>query len=99
VEVDLLFSDEPWLPGALQHPRYDPAGYPVLDLPYLVLMKLESMRAQDLADISRMLGWASDEELSRVREVITRYSPRDSEDLELLIFLGKKERETPPDAE
>ncbi len=99
VEVDVLFSDAPWLATALRQLRHDPAGYPVLDLPYLALMKLVAMRTQDWADVSRMLGLASDAELDRVREVIARYSPEDSDDLESLIFLGKKEQETLPPAE
>ena len=45
----------------------DAAGFPVLDLPYLVLMKLETSRAQDLADLSKMLGLAADDELDRTR--------------------------------
>ena len=95
VEVGVLFSDAPWLRSALQQPRQDSAGYPVLDLPYLILMKLAAMRAQDWADISRMLGLASHEELSRVREIVARYSREDSSDLESLIYIGKKEQEPP----
>jgi hypothetical protein len=98
-EVDMLLGDMPWLTDALQNPRQDPAGYPVLDLPYLVLMKLEAMRAQDWADITRMLGLAPDEELARVRSAVARYSPVDSADLDALIFIGKKEMEPPPSSE
>lgn len=43
-----------------------------------------------------MLSWASDAELDAVREVVARYSPEDLEDLEALIFLGRKEQETLP---
>lgn len=99
VEVDVLFGRYPWLSEAFQHTNSDPAGYPVLALPYLVLMKLDAMRAQDWADISRMLGLASAEDLDQVRAVVARYSPEDSGDLESLIFIGQKERELPPDAE
>ncbi len=95
VPIDVLFGDMPWLDQALQHPEKDPAGFPVLGLPYLVLMKLASMHAQDWADISRMLGLAPEADLNRVREVIARYSPQDSEDLESLIYIGKKEQEPP----
>ena len=91
VEVDVIFGDYPWIDEALAHPREDPAGYPVLDLPYLVLMKLESSRAQDTADVTRMLGLASDEELERVRKVVARYAPDALEDLEALIYLGQVE--------
>ena len=67
VEVDVILGDYPWLDEALARPRQDPAGYPVLDLPYLVLMKLAASRVQDTADLSRMLGLASEEDLVRVR--------------------------------
>ena len=99
IEVDVLFGQYPWLSEAFRHVNSDPAGYPVLALPYLVLMKLDAMRAQDWADISRMLGLASVEDLDQVRAVVARYSPEDSGDLESLIFIGQKERELPPDAE
>lgn len=99
VEVDVLFGDYPWLKEALTHPSKDPAGYPVLGMPYLVLMKLTAQRAQDWADASRILGWASDADLDEVRVVVAKYSPEDREDLESLIFLGRKEQEFPPDSE
>jgi hypothetical protein len=99
IEVDVVLGDQPWLKNALAQPANDPAGYPVLELPYLILLKLTAQRAQDWADVSRILGWASDAELDAVRAAIARYTPEDSEDLESLIFIGKKEREIPPDAE
>jgi hypothetical protein len=58
-------------------------------------MKLGASRSQDMADISRMVGWASDEDLQAVRDVVTQYSPQDSEDLESMIFLGQQERNLP----
>lgn len=95
VEVDVLFGNYPWLREALTDPGYDAAGFPVIALQYLVLMKLTAQRAQDFADVSRMLGWASDEKLENVRAVVARYSPEDLEDLESLIYLGRMEREMP----
>lgn len=97
IEVDVLFGNMPWLPEALQQPQTDMAGYPVLPLPYLVLMKLDAARPQDWADVSRMLGLADDAQLAQVRQVVARYSPVDSEDLESLIYLGKMELQSPPD--
>jgi len=96
-ELDVLFGSFPWLKNALDHPRQDPAGYPVIGLPYITLMKMEAQRAQDWADVSRMLGWASDTDLDEVRAVVKQYAPEDLEDLESLIFIGKKEQEIPPD--
>lgn len=98
VEVDVLFGNYPWLRKALAHLSKDPAGFPVIGMPYLVLMKINAQRAQDLADASRMVGWASDAELDEVRAVVAQYSPEDSEDLESLIFIGKREQEFPPDS-
>jgi hypothetical protein len=96
VELDVLFGDEPWVKETLTHPKKDPNGYPVVSLAYLVLLKMASQRAQNWADVSRMLGWASDIELDKVRAIVNRYAPEDVEDLESLIFIGKKEREIPP---
>ena len=98
VEVDVLFGSAAWLKNALARPGTDPAGYPVVELPYLILLKLTAQRAQDWADVSRMLGWASDADLDAVRAVVKRYVPEDLEDLESLIFIGKKEQEIPPQA-
>jgi hypothetical protein len=97
VEVDVLFGKYPWIKAALKQPNRDAAGYPVIGLPYLVLMKLSAQRVQDWADVSRMLGWAADADLDAVRAIVTRYSPEDLEDLETLIFLGRQECEMPPE--
>jgi hypothetical protein len=91
VEVDVILGDYPWLEEALARPRQDSSGYPVLDLPYLVLMKLAASRVQDAADLSRMLGLASEENLARVRAVVARYAPEEADDLESLIYLGRVE--------
>jgi hypothetical protein len=95
VEVDVILGDYPWLAEALTRLRRDPAGYPVLDLPYLILMKLESARTQDLGDLARMLGLASATELTQVRAVVARYAPEAAEDLESLIYLGRLEMKPP----
>jgi len=91
VEIDVLLSDAAWLSEAFAQVGHDAAGLPVLALPYLVLMKLTAMRSQDWADVSRMLGLAAETELELVRDVVRRYSPEDSEDLEALIVLGRRE--------
>lgn len=91
VEIDVLLGNEPWVEAALAKPRLDPAGYPVIDLPYLVLMKLAASRGQDIGDLSVMLGLADEESLSRVRQTVARYTPADSDDLESLIFIGRQQ--------
>jgi len=70
-ELDILFGNYPWLKKALTDTGQDPAGYPVVKLPYLALMKMEAQRAQDWTDVSRMLGWASDTDLDEVRAVVS----------------------------
>jgi hypothetical protein len=72
----------------------DPDGSPVLTLPYLVLMKLESGRVQDVADVSRMLGFAGDAALGEVRSLIGRHARDMTADLESIIELGKLEHDS-----
>ncbi len=83
------------LDEAVSAPNRGPTGLPVITLPYLILMKLLSSRARDVADMSRMLGQATHITRDAVREVIQRYRPEDLADLESLIALGDLElRET-----
>ncbi len=91
IEVDVILGDYPWLDEALARPRQDQAGYPVLDLPYLVLMKMAASRSRDVGDLGTMLGLASEEELVSVRAVVARYAPTEIDDLEGLIYLGRLE--------
>ncbi|MBI4769068.1 MAG: hypothetical protein HY784_01295 [Chloroflexi bacterium] len=74
-EVDLIYGDYPWLDHALAHPEFDAAGYPVIGLPYLILLKLWATRDQDWTDITRMLSTASDEQIDKIRAVVARHSP------------------------
>lgn len=87
----VLESAEPWVRDAVMNPNRSPAGEPVIALPYLVLLKLAASRAQDLADVSRMLGAADDAALADVRRAVQAYRPEDSADLESLIALGRLE--------
>lgn len=89
--VDVIEGRKVWIPEALQHVRHDQQGLPVLALPYLVLMKVESGRAQDLADAARMMGLASEELRQEARSVFQRHAADALEDLESLITLGKLE--------
>jgi hypothetical protein len=95
VQLDLIYGRYPWLDKALAHPHRDAAGYPVIGLPYLVLLKMWATRNQDWADITRMLSTATDEQIAEVRKMIAQHSPEDSDDLETMIYLGKREMETP----
>lgn len=95
-EVDMLIvKGRRWaeaLERATNHA--DENGSPVLALSDLVLMKLESGRAQDAADVIRMLGFAEEPALEKVREAIVRLAPELREDLESMIQLGKLEHES-----
>jgi hypothetical protein len=92
-ELDVLYSDATWVADAIAHPNLSPSGLPVVSLPYLVLLKLESSRGIDVGDLQRMLGAADEATLNRVREVVATYRPDDVDDLESLIALGKLEYE------
>jgi hypothetical protein len=89
--LDVLEGEDEWVKSAIATPNYAPDGLPIIALPYLVLMKLSASRTQDLADISRMLGLAKEEELSKIRLIIKNYLPMAEEDLDSLIMLGKLE--------
>jgi hypothetical protein len=95
VEIDLLYGDYPWLDEALARPELDQAGYPMISLPYLVLLKMASSRGRDIGDLTTMLGLASPESLHQIRAIAARYTPADSEDLETLIYLGQREMQSP----
>jgi len=92
--IDVIESRAEWVAEALRSIQRDPQGLPILDLPYLVLMKIQAGRAQDLADVARILGAAQDARRHEAREVISRWLPEASEDLESLIALGRLEMQT-----
>ena len=83
--------EQAWVAEAIANPNFSPDGLPVIGLPYLVLMKLQASRVQDLADVSRMLGGADEEMLNSVRSLVGVYLSDASEDLESLITLGRLE--------
>jgi len=91
--LDILEGREPWWPEALAQaqPNRDAQGLPVLTLPYLVLSKLLAGRVQDIADATRMLGYADEAGLREVRRLIGKLQADLLEDLESLISLGKLE--------
>jgi hypothetical protein len=91
--VDVLESSEPWVAQALAEAgeNLDLQGLPILPLPYFVLLKFRSGRVQDLADITRMLGQAEENQLDEVRRVMAAFELDALEDLESLITLGQME--------
>jgi len=91
--LDVLEGTASWVIEAISNPNYAPDGSPIINLPYLILMKLIAGRSQDLADISRMLGGATESQFLEVKEIISQYLPNATEDLESLVVLGKLERQ------
>jgi hypothetical protein len=91
--LDILVSNEPWVMAALEQAslNVDMQGLPVLPLGYLVLLKFRASRLQDVADMSRMLGQATADQLHEVRAVFQAWEPDGLEDVESLIALGQLE--------
>jgi hypothetical protein len=91
--VDLLEADAPWVTTALEQAQQnrDLQGLPVLPFPYFIVMKLQSGRTLHLADVTRMLGLASDADLDATREAIRQLMPDAVDDLESMIVLGRME--------
>jgi len=89
--VCILSSNQPWVHEAIASVRHDDIGLPIVDLPYLVALKLDASRGVDQGDLTRMLGFASDADLHRTRVVIARLLPADADDLEQYIEIGRFE--------
>ena len=89
--LDVIESESAWVNSAVTHPESSPDGLPIIALPYLVLMKLQASRSQDIADVTRMLGGADETALNLVRNAVKTYLNDAVEDLESLIMLGKLE--------
>ena len=87
--IDLIASCEPWVEHALQNPSYDAAQFPVIPLAYLVVMKLEVVHLQDLADISRMLEATSFEERAVIRQAVLTFCAEYLEDFEQLLLIAE----------
>jgi len=92
--IDVIEGHESWWVDALNEAQSnrDAQGLPVLPLRYLVLMKFQAGRVQDIADITRMLGQANDRALDSIRTIFKQFAPSDLSDLESLITLGKLEQ-------
>ena len=91
VPVDLIALPDVWAETALAEAANNLGsdGMPVLPLPYLVLLKMDATRPQDVADGERMLAAASPEQRDEVRTAIRRWAPRLSDDLESTIAMAK----------
>ena len=91
--LDLLAPAGAWVEEAISRAVQGEDRLPYIDLPFLVIMKLSSGRVQDLADITRMMGAADDNDVQRTRGEVRKWRPGDSEDLESMIRLGRLEHD------
>jgi hypothetical protein len=95
-ELDVIEVSEKWWTHALKAAQNnrDLQGLPVLPLPQLVFSKMRTMRPQDVADATRVLGQATLEQLDETREFLKKYgTPEEVEDLESLVQMGQLELE------
>ncbi len=97
--LDVLFAEGQWVNEAVSQPVYleQQPNIPFISLPYLVLMKLNSSRSQDIADVERMLGNKSDQEIAVVSQVIRSFYPEALDDLYSLIEIGRLEHRPTPE--
>jgi hypothetical protein len=94
MSLDVIEGRGRWAEEALGQPIIERAtALPFVSLPYLVLMKFDASRPQDIADLSRMLGGAAEPALSEVHRVVAQYMPDAVEDIESLTALGRLEYE------
>ncbi|NNJ11821.1 hypothetical protein EKD04_015930 [Chloroflexales bacterium ZM16-3] len=89
--IDILTRSDPWLDDAFAHAVLDSAGIPVIPRAYLILIKLQAGRTQDLADIQRLLALTPIAERVMVRGIVEQYSPELTEDFDSLITLADLE--------
>jgi hypothetical protein len=91
----VITRSDSWLDTALLAPAQDSAGYPVLGRPFLILLKLEAGRTQDLADVQRLLAYTASEERASIRTLIVAEQPELVEDYDSLCILADLEFGTP----
>lgn len=89
--VDVLTGTAPWLHLALERPTPDPAGLPAMPRPYLLLLKLQAGRTQDLADVQRLLRGTSTADRSAMRAIVEEYAVDLVEDYDALVTLADLE--------
>ena len=81
--IDLLHApNQSWVTAALDAPVKTSEGLQIIDLPYLIILKLSATRAVDISDIVGMLQHASDDERVRIRQVIETHRSDLLEDFE-----------------
>lgn len=89
--IDVLTRSDLWLDAAIASPASDPAGYPVLSRPFLMLLKLQAGPTQDLADIQRLLARTPTSEQVVIRQLVADENPELVEDFDSLCTLADLE--------
>lgn len=94
-ELDVIGLPGAWGEEAISAATFDQGSrMRTVTLPYAVLTKMISSRAQDVSDISRMLGSLTDEDLVPVIALTKQHMAADDlDDLEQIIALGRLEAE------
>lgn len=92
-EIDVITSTEDWVTDGLKNAQdnRDRQNLPILPMKYLIFLKLRSMRTQDFADLSRILGHCSESTYSEIRHWIINRRPDFDEDLDQIRELGQIE--------
>ena len=81
--IDLLHApNQSWVTAALDAPVKTSEGLQIIDLPYLIILKLSATRAVDISDIVGMLQHAGNDERVRIRQVIETHRSDLLEDFE-----------------
>jgi len=90
LEIELLSSQQPWAHEAFEGRVNDQTGVRVIPLAYLVLMKYESARSSDMADIERMLAPLSESATEQIIAVVKQHvdDPDVTEELRQLRLIG-----------
>jgi hypothetical protein len=93
VSVDVIALGRPWGEQALAAAAGNtkPDGVPVLTLPFLIVMKIDSGRTSDGFDVSRMLAAASEDDRTVVLSAVRRWLPADVDDIESMIAFARLE--------
>jgi len=91
IGLDLLTSRVPWITRAFAAPR-SWQGISLIDLPYLIVMKMATGRVRDEADVAGLLAHAPVEVVAEVRRVVAAEAPERAEDVDTYLFIGQAER-------
>ncbi len=96
--LDVVVGAEEWWPAMIAEAQTnrDLQGLPILPLPGQVWLKLRAGRTVDAADLSRLLGLASLEQIAESRAFLRAHATEpDLEDFESLVQLGRLEFGSP----